>query len=135
IASNLGYVVAPPLQTQISGSNSVSGSQWRPGSPFQSQNETVRVLNSTIIPRICRIFALYKLSEQCYGELVCIKWPSLRMSSKNFYGSHKHFSTQRCQLESEARGRSLVFSFYGGIYLFQSDSNPLRIWNKAKVYL
>ncbi|CAN6837575.1 unnamed protein product, partial [Brassica oleracea var. botrytis] len=37
--------------------------------------------------------------------------------------------------ESEARGRSLVFSFYGGIYLFQSDSNPLRIWNKAKVYL
>ncbi|CAN6837574.1 unnamed protein product, partial [Brassica oleracea] len=60
IASNLGYVVAPPLQTQISGSNSVSGSQWRPGSPFQSQNETVRVLNSTIIPRICRIFALYK---------------------------------------------------------------------------
>ncbi|WZZ52524.1 hypothetical protein YC2023_052631 [Brassica napus] len=33
-------------------SNSVSGSQWRPGSPFQSQNETVRVLNSTIIPRI-----------------------------------------------------------------------------------
>ncbi|KAF2562552.1 hypothetical protein F2Q70_00018217 [Brassica cretica] len=78
IASNLGYVVAPPLQrfprcalsgcvkqtliskTQISGSNSVSGSQWRPGNPFQSQNEMVCVLNSTIIPRICKTFALYR---------------------------------------------------------------------------
>ncbi|KAL0887637.1 hypothetical protein Bca101_011620 [Brassica carinata] len=27
----------------------VSGSQWRPGSPFQSQNETVRVWNSSIV--------------------------------------------------------------------------------------
>ncbi|WZZ54733.1 hypothetical protein YC2023_054840 [Brassica napus] len=52
MASNIGYVVAPPLPKEIS--------EWRPGNPFQSQNETVRVLNSTIIPRMCRTFALYR---------------------------------------------------------------------------
>ncbi|WZZ54732.1 hypothetical protein YC2023_054839 [Brassica napus] len=36
------------------------------------------------------------------------------------------YDPQTLQMESEARGRSLVFSLYGGIYLFQSDSNDLE---------
>ncbi|KAH0886448.1 hypothetical protein HID58_062544 [Brassica napus] len=185
MASNIGYVVAPPLP-------------WRPGNPFQSQNETVRVLNSTIIPRMCRTFALYRLvvlnnvmvcgftsrgiglhklakfeneqqellrfpqtlfdtkmpAEQWRSmagiDLLCI-WKidkscekiGAQVSQKLIvvHGiillsltAANTYDPQTLQMESEARGRSLVFSLYGGIYLFQSDSNVLRIWNKAKVY-
>ncbi|CAF1864275.1 unnamed protein product [Brassica oleracea var. botrytis] len=175
MASNIGYVVAPPLPTQISGSNSVSGSQWRPGNPFQSQNETVRVLNSTIIPRMCRTFALYrgiglhKLAKFENEQQELLRFPQTLFDTKMpaeqwrsmagidllciwkidkscekigaqvsqklivVHGiillsltAANTYDPQTLQMESEARGRSLVFSLYGGIYLFQSDSNVLR---------
>jgi len=54
VAASIGRAFSPSI---------VSGSQWRPGSPFQSQNETVCVLNSIISLRIPGTFALY------YGSL------------------------------------------------------------------
>lgn len=56
VGASIGRAYSPSI---------VSGSQWRPGSPFQSQNETVRVLNS-------RTFELYLswYSDQ-YGGFTC----------------------------------------------------------------
>ncbi|KAG5403361.1 hypothetical protein IGI04_009480 [Brassica rapa subsp. trilocularis] len=78
VAASIGRAYSPSI---------VSGSQWRPGSPFQSQNETVRGRTEIVPDQRENYLQLYQQLQQGHGNL-------LGMASLSG-GNEKQFSSQQ----------------------------------------
>ncbi|RID68666.1 hypothetical protein BRARA_C00811 [Brassica rapa] len=61
VAASIGRAYSPSI---------VSGSQWRPGSPFQSQNETVRGRTEIVPDQRENYLQLYQQLQQGHGNLL-----------------------------------------------------------------